>query len=169
MVVVPEGDASGRFDVYSANNGHNEIYTVDLRAETCECADYEHRNPTGGCKHIRRVKLGLGIMPLPAGVELDGCLIDTRAKYGVDVGGESPVACAPVSDARTPDSPGEDTAVAVTDGGQPVITGPHMEPPEVANATTFWRCEDCGHESVRKQDTDRAAFHAPGCVRGGSQ
>ena len=66
MVVVPEGEGTGIFDVYSANDGKNETYTVDLKAETCECGDYKHRQPPGGCKHIRRVKLGLGLMPLPA-------------------------------------------------------------------------------------------------------
>ena len=166
MVVVPESDASGIFDVYSATGGHNEIYTVDLRAETCECSDYEHRNPEGGCKHIRRVKLGLGIMPLPSGIELDGCLIDTRAKYGVDVDGEATPGRSGVPDAHPPASDGQE---AIADGGQPPITGPHFEPPEVSNATTFWRCEGCGHESVRKQDTERAAFHAAGCVRGVSR
>ena len=109
MVVVPEGDASGRFDVYSANDGHNEIYTVDLRTATCECGDYEHRNPAGGCKHIRRVKLGLGIIPLPVGIDPDGCLIDTRTKYGVDV---DEAACTSVSEAHPPDSGGR-KAVAV--------------------------------------------------------
>lgn len=172
-------DASGQFDVYSATDGKNEIYTVDLRAETCEFGDYEHRNPTGGCKLIRRVKLGLGIMPLPVGIELDGCLIDTRAKYGVDVAVEpEPPACTPVSDAHPPDSSGQE-AVA-TDGGQligseaeaaadsttrdPEITGPHLEPPEISNATTFWRCEDCKRESIREQDVYRTTFHAEGCA-----
>lgn len=166
MVVVPESDASGIFDVYSATGGHNEIYTVDLRAETCECADYEHRQPAGGCKHIRRVKLGLGILPLPPGIELDGCLIDTRAKYGVDVDGdgEANPGRSGVLDARTRDSCGKEAGAAVTDGGQAVITGPHMEPPEVSNATTFWRCSECGRESIREQDVYRTTFHAEGCA-----
>jgi hypothetical protein len=179
MIVVPEGDASGLFDVYSANDDKNEIYTVDLNAETCECGDYEHRQPAGGCKHIRRVKLGLGIMPLPAGIELDGCLVDTREKYGVDVDPNGLV------DAHTPDSTAEEAGASAittvaTDGGQPVavadlemsidgpeITGPHMEPPEVSNATTFWRCEGCGRESIHETDTERPAFHAEGCLGGG--
>jgi hypothetical protein len=111
MVVVLHGDASGIFDVYSATDGHNEIYTVDLRAETCECGDYEHRQPESGCKHIRRVKLGLGIMPLPAGldIEIDGALAHDREKYGIDV------------DAHPPDSSGQE---ALADGGQLI------EPPD---------------------------------------
>lgn len=160
MIVVPEGDGSGQFEVYSANNGVNKTYTVDLRAETCECPDHEHRAPAGGCKHIRRAKLSLGIMPVPVGVELDEALVHDCAKYGVD----------PEPAVNTPVSAGEHTAseAIATDGGQllesePVISGPHMEPAELSNATTFWRCEDCGRESIRKQDTERAAFHAAGC------
>jgi hypothetical protein len=48
--------------------------------------------------------------------------------------------------------------------GKPEITGPHMEPAELSNATTYWRCEDCGYESVRESDLDRASFHAEGCA-----
>lgn len=115
MVTVPHDGGSGRFEVYSATDGHNEIYTVDLRAETCDCADHKHRRPEDGCKHIRRVKLGLGLMAVPAGIELDGCLVDTRAKYGVDPGSTAPIK------ARTPDSSGQEAGAvptAVTDGGQ---------------------------------------------------
>ena len=46
----------------------------------------------------------------------------------------------------------------------PKITGPHFEPPEVANATTYWRCEGCGYESIREKDLYRASFHAPDCA-----
>ena len=43
------------------------------------------------------------------------------------------------------------------------ITGPHHEPPTVANATTYWRCEACERESIREQDLHRKAFHAEEC------
>ena len=112
MIVVPEGNANGRFDVYSANNGVNKTYPVDLRAVTCECGDYEHRKPAGGYKHIRRVKLALELMPVPVGVEddLDEALIHDRAKYGV-------------LPAHTPDSGGESapTQAVATDGGVAVV------------------------------------------------
>jgi hypothetical protein len=162
MVVVPEGGTTGLFDVYSAKDGVNEIYTVDLREERCMCGDYEHRKPAGGCKHIRRVKLALGVMDVPEALreEIDPVLANSREKYGA----------APVSGVRTPASTGEDTTpeAVATDGGQlleaePEITGPHMEPSELSNATTYWRCEDCGRESIREKDIERAAFHAAGC------
>lgn len=47
------------------------------------------------------------------------------------------------------------------------ITGPHMEPPEISNATTYWRCEGCGYESIREKDLYREAFHADGCANAG--
>lgn len=86
MIVVPRRNGSGQFDVYSANNGTNKTYAVDLRAETCSCPDFERREPAGGCKHVRRVKLGLGLMAVPEGadLDLDSALIRDRAKYGVD-------------------------------------------------------------------------------------
>jgi hypothetical protein len=39
-----------------------------------------------------------------------------------------------------------------------------MEPPEVANATTYWRCEECTRESIYEADVHRPAFHAAGCA-----
>ena len=117
MVVVPEGDTTGLFDVYSANNGHNEIYTVDLREGRCTCPDAEYNlADEEACKHERRVKLALGIMDLPADptIEIDGVLAHSREKYGAS----------PASGAHTPASAGGDTtpaagkAAVATDGGQ---------------------------------------------------
>lgn len=47
---------------------------------------------------------------------------------------------------------------------EPEITGPHTEPPEVSNATTYWRCSECGYESIHEQDLYCASFHADDCV-----
>ena len=44
------------------------------------------------------------------------------------------------------------------------ITGPHMEPPELSNATTYWRCSECGYESIYEHDLFRASFHAHDCA-----
>ena len=43
------------------------------------------------------------------------------------------------------------------------ITGPHYEPPTVANAATYWRCGACNRESIREQDLQRETFHADEC------
>lgn len=47
---------------------------------------------------------------------------------------------------------------------EPEITGPHMEPPEVSNATTYWRCSECGYKSIDEKDLYRASFHADDCA-----
>lgn len=62
MTVHPHGGGSGMFDVY---NVEGKRYVVDLRDGVCECPDYVHREPSGGCKHQRRVRLEFGIMDGP--------------------------------------------------------------------------------------------------------
>ena len=65
-----------------------------------------------------------------------------------------------------------DDAVVVTDGGvaiktamqdddETLITGPHLELPEQGGAT-YYHCEDCGRESLRRGDLERSEFHAEG-------
>lgn len=128
MIVVPKGDASGRFDVYSANDGVNKTYTVDLRAESCERPDYEHRELAGECKHIQCVKLALGLMPVPAGVDLDEALVYDREKSDID---------------PEPEPPAMSWQAVATDGGELleerlgysvhfVCSNVHDKPPAVA-------------------------------------
>ena len=61
----------------------------------------------------------------------------------------------------TSNSTPENSIASKTEDHQ--ITGPHFEPPTVANATTYWRCEACDRESIREQDLHRETFHAPEC------
>lgn len=152
MVVVPHGDATGLFDVYSAVDGTNEIYTVDLREGRCTCPDAEYNlEEDEACKHEQRCKLALGIMDLPAdpSIEVDGVLQNSREKYGAN----------PVSDAQTPASAGEDTAPAAvaTDGGQLVERDPQIErlfeSPE-QGAAEYYRCSGCGREAMRRRDLE---------------
>jgi hypothetical protein len=56
----------------------------------------------------------------------------------------------------------ESTTTHNTDN--PEITGPHMEPPEVRNATIYWRCAECGYESIYEHDLSRTSFHADDCA-----
>lgn len=46
-----------------------------------------------------------------------------------------------------------------TDG---LITGPWTEPLE-QGGKQYWRCADCGRESVREGDLRRARFHPTNC------
>ena len=59
-----------------------------------------------------------------------------------------------------------ETAVESTENN-PDVTGPHsacdphgIEPDHY----TYWRCSECGYESVREQDLYRASFHADDCA-----
>jgi len=73
MAVVLEAPDLAR--VYS---GTDSDYRVDARGPACECADYRYREPVGGCKHIRRVKMALGIREIPEGVRVDPALEHQR-------------------------------------------------------------------------------------------
>jgi len=61
-------EAPGMFRVVS----EGPEYLVDLETETCECPDSKHRDPNGGCKHIRRVRFTIGARDIPACVEPTG-------------------------------------------------------------------------------------------------
>jgi hypothetical protein len=134
MIVVPKGDATGLFEVYSANDGHNETYTVDLREGRCSCPDDTHRQPAGGCKHARRVRLALGIIHPPAGIEIDSVLARSRAKYGADRDSTAPTA----------PSSGSTTATVATDGGQ-LLAAPDDE--EKAETTTTDNGSEMAHSA----------------------
>ena len=53
------------YEVYSENGTR---YVVDIESKACTCKDHQYRNPTGGCKHVRRVELALGVRELPDSV-----------------------------------------------------------------------------------------------------
>lgn len=59
-------DAPGLYLVTTAS-GHS--YTVDPGLAACGCPDSEHRDPDGGCKHVRRVRFETGRRPLPAWID----------------------------------------------------------------------------------------------------
>ena len=67
-------DAPGLFVVVGENGGGE--YLVDTHTGACSCPDAEHRNPDGGCKHVRRVRMATGETPVPAGVDVDEQLGD---------------------------------------------------------------------------------------------
>ncbi|WP_135852595.1 hypothetical protein [Halorussus salinus] len=79
MTVTPFGPAM--FEVYTTDS----VYRVDIRDGRCTCDDYRHREPDGGCKHIRRVLFAIGARDIPAGVDVDYVL---RTRPAVTEGGE---------------------------------------------------------------------------------
>lgn len=66
MLVLPDTDednvATGLYDVLSTSGN---VYRTDPEAGAGECPDQQHREPEGGCKHLRRVKMMLARTPLP--------------------------------------------------------------------------------------------------------
>jgi hypothetical protein len=60
------GRQGSTYEVFSQSGS---TYLVDVEEEMCTCPDYEKRQPTGGCKHLRRVDLEIrtGLVPAPDG------------------------------------------------------------------------------------------------------
>jgi len=57
---------SERFAVVSDSGTE---YLVDRRSETCTCPDMLHRKPSGGCRHLQRVRFATGIAVIPEWVD----------------------------------------------------------------------------------------------------
>lgn len=99
LTVVPIDDADGLYEVTSQSG---KEYIVDLQLGACECPDFGHRQPSDGCKHVRRVAFETGARELPAWVDREALPSDFRAH--VD------------HDDQDPDAPG--ACALATDGGQ---------------------------------------------------
>jgi len=55
--------------IYEVQSESGNIYEVDIASKTCTCPDFTKRNPSGGCKHLRRADLEVrsGNVPRPDG------------------------------------------------------------------------------------------------------
>ncbi|WP_122088645.1 hypothetical protein [Halalkalicoccus subterraneus] len=145
------------FNVYSESGS---VYCVRLITETCDCPSSKYHD--GPCKHQRRVEMELGRRAVPDLDETTDVEMMIAAREDYRGLGDSTVEHRPVDD-----------AVVVTDGGvatesptqddETLITGPHLEPPEQGGAT-YYRCEDCGRESLRRGDVECSEFHAEECA-----
>lgn len=67
MVVVPEvGSNETAIGLYTVHTESTATYTVELgEIGDCDCPDAIHRDPDGGCKHYRRVRMLVETTPLP--------------------------------------------------------------------------------------------------------
>jgi len=66
ITILPSlGDAAGCDSLVTAVSESGSEYLVDLWEGRCNCPDSEHRNPDGGCKHIRRARFALGRRAIP--------------------------------------------------------------------------------------------------------
>ena len=77
--------------------------------------------------------------------------------------GDSTVKHRPTDDAVVVTDDGVATETATQDDKEARITGPHLEPTE-QGGTTYYRCEDCGRESLRRGDVEYSEFHAEECA-----
>jgi hypothetical protein len=57
-------------------------YRTDVQEGRCTCPDAKHRDPEGGCKHLRRARIALGRQPISADTLLDS---DADAHLGAHV------------------------------------------------------------------------------------
>ena len=55
--------------IYEVQSESGNIYEVDIASKMCTCPDFKKRNPSGGCKHLRRADLEIrgGNAPRPDG------------------------------------------------------------------------------------------------------
>jgi hypothetical protein len=83
LTVLDDVDAAaGADDLYAVVSESGSQYLVDTRTDSCECPDAEHRDPEGGCKHVRRVAFATGERPIPAAA--DGLDVDPQLGAHVD-------------------------------------------------------------------------------------
>lgn len=137
LTVLPDAP-----DLYEVVSQSGSSYTVDARDGACTCADYEYRQPAGGCKHVRRVEFATGSRPIPDAVPTEA--IDEQLGRHVDT---------------------DERPVLLADGGTtlgplPAITE-HREPVE-QGAAGYHRCEGCGRETIYGADR---IVHAGDCPR----
>ena len=55
--------------MYEVKSASGNTYEVDVASKTCTCPDFTKRQPSGGCKHLRRVDIEIrsGHVPRPDG------------------------------------------------------------------------------------------------------
>ncbi|WP_310732954.1 hypothetical protein [Halostella pelagica] len=55
--------------MYEVESASGNTYEVDVASKTCTCPDFTKRQPSGGCKHLRRVDIEIrsGSVPRPDG------------------------------------------------------------------------------------------------------
>lgn len=124
----------GRYAV-TTRTGHE--YLVDVLDRGCTCPDWESHEPSGGCKHMRRVNLEIlaGRVPRPDGrlptpVVADGGRAEPERNRTQD-GGRKP----------RPSPRGR-------------VEGPFWERDPYGSYTgvTYYRCRACGIEALRRVD-----------------
>jgi hypothetical protein len=139
--------------VVSVTTGSGSSYTVDVREGRCTCPDYEHREPDGGCKHLRRARLALAH---------DSVDSDTLARLDIDagLGANAPGPVVATSDGGIVNAgDGE-----IIDENAPATwEGPFTEYDKYGEPTgeRYVRCSGCGVEVLTGGEEN--APHRDGC------
>lgn len=146
-------DGEGLYRVYSEDGTE---YRVDAREGRCTCPDAEHRDPEGGCKHVRRVAFATGERPIPEWADRDALDPRLRDREGA-AGGAQAVA----ADGGTVTA---DPATDAPDADLPPVTE-HREPP-AQGGERYVRCEGCGREVLCSLGGRGNLLHRVDCPRG---
>ncbi|WP_251342810.1 SWIM zinc finger family protein [Haloplanus halophilus] len=87
-------EAAGADDLYVIISESGSQYCVDARDGSCTCPDAEHRDPEGGCKHVRRVAFAIGAEAIPTAADPDavddqlGAHVDGPVRWACEHGRE---------------------------------------------------------------------------------
>jgi len=52
--------------VVTVTSASGSTYDIDVVSGACSCPDARHRDPDGGCKHVRRARVAVGVEPVDA-------------------------------------------------------------------------------------------------------
>jgi hypothetical protein len=118
--------AGGTYTVHAESG---RLYTVDVVADSCTCADFRENDPEHGCKHRRRVEM------------------EIRSKR------------VPTPDGRIPQRIAADGGQAIKSDTEPSDTrihGPIHEFNAYGEGTGehYYRCQACGAEAMRECDLE---------------
>lgn len=177
LTVLDDVDAAaGADDLYVVVSESGSQYCVDARGGSCTCPDAEHRDPDGGCKHVRRVAFATGADAIPAGADpgaVDdqlgahvGGAVRWECEHGREFCAEAPAAredavrCSDceIEAAATPAErvvadggiieAGDGAEILDDDDGDDGPTYTYHTEPAYVGGARYVRCELCGSESV---------------------
>lgn len=159
MSIDRHAGGPGEYDVYAESG---QVYRVSLLEETCACPDEEHNQPADGCKHQRRVEMETGQREIPESIATGRTDVENMIRARERTSGQP-----------NPKQVATDGGVSVENGAvdaQSDESGSeitrHVEPPSQAlpgeAPATYYRCEACGREAMRKSDLT-SKYHRAEC------
>jgi predicted nucleic acid-binding Zn finger protein len=161
MTVLPNKGraqgAPGLFVVIGENE--NGQYLVDSQTGSCECKDAQYRDPEGGCKHIRRVRIAQGETPetpVPAGA-LDEITVDSTFGVHVDASPKFATADGGILDGETGEEISDETESTTTWSDPKVEVDKYGKP----TGDHYVTCQECGVEVLTALSD--CATHREGC------